>query len=268
MPLSSAVMVPVDPSVVVEPMTAVTPDTHKHTATVPEPRKLKSSSANPPEECPPHLPLAFRPVIAAAVLVPSVIRFKEEDINVFTCATPTPTRAFCPRGPSIKDPGHLRWVCTGEGEACVNSCDFIVLHTETPPVMTPERAEVPTSPGVMSPSSTSGGEIPQVEGNEAPPNNELLQPGQTRTRTRAVMTAPLPVGKPPVMTPAPQEVPPQTGGDVTVIPTGSQEPSDRGRGAPPAQQAPSTKAHAREDEGDDDSATSSKDAAVDDAGAS
>ena len=45
------------------------------------------------------------------------------------------------------------------------------------------------------------------------------------------------------------------GGDVTVIPTGSREPSGRGRQGPPGQRAHSTGEDVREDEGDDDGAT-------------
>ena len=53
------------------------------------------------------------------------------------------------------------------------------------PEMTPAPPEVPPPRGVMLPSSPPGVENPQAEDAEDPPDNELLQPGRTRARTRA-----------------------------------------------------------------------------------
>ena len=114
----------------------------------------------------------------------------------------------------------------------------------------------------------NGGQDPSGRGRRGPPGQQAPSTGADAQEDKGDDDGATSSGDAAGVTPAPQEIPRQAGGGVTVIPTGSQEPSDRGRGAPPAQQAPSTKAHAREDEGDDDSATSSKDAAVDDAGAS
>ena len=54
-----------------------------------------------------------------------------------------------------------------------------------PPAITPAPQETPPPPGVMSPSSPPGAGNPQGEDDEAPPDNELLQPGWTRARTWA-----------------------------------------------------------------------------------
>lgn len=52
--------------------------------------------------------------------------------------------------------------------------------------MTSAPPEVPPpAPGVMLPSSPPGIKDSQVEDDEAPPDNELLRPMRTRTRTRA-----------------------------------------------------------------------------------
>ena len=51
------------------------------------------------------------------------------------------------------------------------------------PVMPPSTPMVPSPPGVMSPSSPPGTDNPQVD--EPSADNELLQPGRTRVRTRA-----------------------------------------------------------------------------------
>ena len=51
------------------------------------------------------------------------------------------------------------------------------------PAMTPAPRMVAPPPGVMSPSSPPGTENPQID--EGPPDNELVQPGRTRARTRA-----------------------------------------------------------------------------------
>ena len=51
------------------------------------------------------------------------------------------------------------------------------------PAMTPAPPMVPPPLGVMSPSSPPETETPQVDGGL--PDNQLLQPGQTHSRTRA-----------------------------------------------------------------------------------
>ena len=76
MPLSPGVMVAVEPVIAVNPPTL-------HTAAVPETSEPALSSANSLEECLLPLPPAFRPAIAAPVLVPGDRRFKAVDINVF-----------------------------------------------------------------------------------------------------------------------------------------------------------------------------------------
>ena len=66
------------------------------------------------------------------------------------------------------------------------------LRLSVPPVMTPVMSPaplmVPPPPGVIQPSSPPGTDNPHVD--HGPPDNELLQPGRTRARTRAYHQAP------------------------------------------------------------------------------
>ena len=61
------------------------------------------------------------------------------------------------------------------------------MRSTVPPVMTPVMSPVPPMvpppPGVMPPSSPAGIDNPQVD--EGRPDNEILQPGQTRAAPRA-----------------------------------------------------------------------------------
>jgi len=105
--------------------------------------------------------------------------------------------------------------------------------TEVPPPPTPTPGVPPPPPGVTSPSSPPGAENHHVEDDEGPRDNELFQLGRTRARTRAMTKAPLQVGMPPVMTPAPPEMPPTPGVMSPSSPPGAENPQIEDDEGPP-----------------------------------